>query len=281
VIPTVQGVRSTVGNVLFRALVMRTRELPLDAIAGQSPASTSALVLAPHFDDEVLGCGGTMVRMRKMGIDVHVWFLTDGATSHDRILPPAEVTAIRQAEAWRATALLGVPADNVTMWGYPDSRLSEAVGPASDALAERYENLRPRLVFAPYRHDGPADHESCTAIGRRLAEQAGGPVTFLEYPVWAWNQWPWSRIPLRGRTEMPLRAVASFSDNIRIFKDWNAHVSIGSCKHLKIKALDEYKSQMTRLVPTEQWGILGDVGNGTFLENFMRDYELFSVRQLN
>jgi LmbE family N-acetylglucosaminyl deacetylase len=36
------------------------------------------LVLAPHFDDEVLGCGGTLVQLARRGAAVRVLFLSDG-----------------------------------------------------------------------------------------------------------------------------------------------------------------------------------------------------------
>ncbi|MEO1366074.1 MAG: PIG-L family deacetylase, partial [Acidobacteriota bacterium] len=40
----------------------------------------SALVLAPHFDDEVLGCGGLVLELTRSGTPVHVLFLSDGGS---------------------------------------------------------------------------------------------------------------------------------------------------------------------------------------------------------
>ena len=42
----------------------------------------SILVLAAHPDDEVLGCGGTIVKLADDGATVHVAFLADGVYSH-------------------------------------------------------------------------------------------------------------------------------------------------------------------------------------------------------
>ena len=43
----------------------------------------AAMVFAPHPDDETLGCGGTVVKLRRAGVDVHIVFMTDGRHSHD------------------------------------------------------------------------------------------------------------------------------------------------------------------------------------------------------
>jgi len=46
-------------------------------------AARSALVLAPHPDDETLGCGATILRKRAAGTPVHVLIVTDGEpTAH-------------------------------------------------------------------------------------------------------------------------------------------------------------------------------------------------------
>ena len=41
----------------------------------------SVLVVAAHPDDEVLGCGGTIKKITKMGIKVNIMFLSDGVSS--------------------------------------------------------------------------------------------------------------------------------------------------------------------------------------------------------
>ena len=39
------------------------------------------LVVAPHQDDETLGCGGLIARKRYEGLPVHVVFITDGSAT--------------------------------------------------------------------------------------------------------------------------------------------------------------------------------------------------------
>ena len=89
------------------------------------------LVLAPHQDDETLGCGG-MIRIRRdEGAVVHVAFLTDGMTSG----AGEELVGVRRNEAESAMALLGVDGSQVTFLGFPDGALRpQAASATHDVL---------------------------------------------------------------------------------------------------------------------------------------------------
>jgi LmbE family N-acetylglucosaminyl deacetylase len=96
-------------------------------IAGQT-----ILVFAPHPDDEVIACGGTILKRVDAGCRVHICFATDGSQSHRAVLnlddpPPDKLIEIRKREALNAAAILGVPAENITFVGAPDTRLIDAV----------------------------------------------------------------------------------------------------------------------------------------------------------
>lgn len=89
------------------------------------------LVLAPHPDDEVLGCGGVIQQAVAMGLPVHVAFLTYGDFYEQSFLIYKKrpvLTArgvegmgeIRHDEAMAAGSVLGLPADHLRFLGYPD-----------------------------------------------------------------------------------------------------------------------------------------------------------------
>jgi len=89
------------------------------------------LILAPHPDDEVLGCGGIIQKARSMGLPLTVVFLTHGDSNQWSFLvsrkhpvwTPKEVRQMgltRQAEAIAATEILGLPASHLIFLGYPD-----------------------------------------------------------------------------------------------------------------------------------------------------------------
>ena len=93
--------------------------------------SDRILILAPHPDDEVLGCAGIIQAAIRMHLPVHVVFLTYGDNNeisfflyrkHPVLLPKAVrgMGELRRAEAQVAAEILGVPRDHLIFLGYPD-----------------------------------------------------------------------------------------------------------------------------------------------------------------
>lgn len=91
----------------------------------------TVLVFAPHPDDEVIACGGTIARLVDEGVRVRIVFATDGAMSHSAVLgihhdpAPAELRLIRQGEARAAAKALGLAEDAVHFLDFPDTALAE------------------------------------------------------------------------------------------------------------------------------------------------------------
>lgn len=111
-----------------------------------------ALVVAPHPDDEVLGCGGTIARLTALGRDVHVAVMTRGTPPRHDL---AQIRAV-QAEARAAHGMLGVaghfldfPAAGLD--GVPHAQLN-------DAMQQLLADIRPDTVFLPFNGDIHADH---------------------------------------------------------------------------------------------------------------------------
>ena len=81
------------------------------------------LILAPHPDDETLGCGGLVLLKRKAGMAVHVAVVTDGAATGAagaaRGMSRDDIVSLRESETVAACTLLGCRAGP-----YPVSGLS-------------------------------------------------------------------------------------------------------------------------------------------------------------
>ena len=163
------------------------RELPvadLQAIDG----GKTALLLAPHADDESLGCGGFIAEACARGRPPRVLVLTDGAGSHpnSRLFPPTRLRALRQEEARDATAILGLPSHRLSFLSLPDTAAptsGEEFDQAVRSITALCEGCG--LVLAPWRHDPHCDHEAAHLMAVAAAEMAG--VRHLAYPVWGWT----------------------------------------------------------------------------------------------
>jgi len=127
----------------------------------------SALVVAPHFDDETLGCGGLIAQLAARGGAVRVLFLTDSAgagalASED----PAGYAEARRAEAAEAARRLGIAGFDRA--GLPDGALAARLDEAAAAIARALLAQRPRLLLAPSPLEVTADHRAAFAAVARV-----------------------------------------------------------------------------------------------------------------
>ncbi|RZS87412.1 LmbE family N-acetylglucosaminyl deacetylase [Motilibacter rhizosphaerae] len=161
-------------------------------------ASTSALVVAPHADDETLGCAVTIMRKRAAGSRVRVLVVSDGAYSLDTAPHThPELVALREQEARTAAGLLGVAAEDVSFGGLPDGGLAQRRDEVRALLERALAEERPEQLLVPVSCDGHPDHDAVSRVAAELvadlATQPGEPpVELLEYPVWMWTHWPFT-----------------------------------------------------------------------------------------
>jgi LmbE family N-acetylglucosaminyl deacetylase len=155
------------------------------------PPSGRLIVVAPHPDDEILGCGGLIAVAHGEGLEVLVVAVTDGEASHpDRI---EELRRCRPLESVSAMArLVGSPVTYDRL-GHPDGGID------ADLLrTQLIDRLRPGdLVLAPWHLDGHPDHDRVGYAALQAGRAAGADL--VAYLVWAWH-WadpkrdlPWAR----------------------------------------------------------------------------------------
>ncbi|HEY6432107.1 MAG TPA: PIG-L deacetylase family protein [Acetobacteraceae bacterium] len=173
------------------------RELPLASLAALA-GDTAAVILAPHQDDESLGCGGLIAAACQAGMPPLVVFITDGAASHpgSRRFGPAARCAIREQEARNSAAVLGLTDDRLVFLRLPDGAAPHD-GVAFDAavlrIVQLVERESSRAIFAPWQHDPHGDHVAAYRMAKAAAGRTGARL--LSYPIWGWT--------LSDETELP------------------------------------------------------------------------------
>ncbi|GMN04247.1 PIG-L deacetylase family protein [Erythrobacter sp. MTPC3] len=111
------------------------------------------LILAPHPDDEVLGCGGTMARLADAGHEVHVAVVTKG---YEPAFPAAMVEQVR-AELAEAHEMLGVK--KCHFLDLPAARLDTIPGAELNAaIGHVVSDVAPDSLFIPFLGDIHRDH---------------------------------------------------------------------------------------------------------------------------
>ena len=152
------------------------------------------LVVAPHPDDESLGCGGAIVLLRKFGNEVTVLTVSDGALSHpnSKKFPALKLRDLRERETIAALDILGVSEDKITFLRFPDGsvpgELSDDFAAAVTIVRNHLAKISPQTILLPWRRDPHPDHLASWQIVKAAIIECGGDYRVLEYPIWLWER---------------------------------------------------------------------------------------------
>jgi N-acetylglucosamine malate deacetylase 1 len=179
-------------------------------------------VFAPHPDDDILGCGGSIAKHIKNGHTVFIVYMTSGDAGSLKY-SKEELTRIREQEATNAEHMLGVT--NLHFLRNSDGWLSHDQKTVAQ-LIELIRKEQPDIVYVPHHADAHNDHiithelvvEAITKAGWPCFQECKGDPwrvkTILCYEVWT-----------------PLQQV-SYSEDISEFME------------LKLRALRQHVSQL-------------------------------------
>jgi N-acetylglucosamine malate deacetylase 1 len=171
-----------VGRLQFCALLLGSSSLAV--------SDRSALIVAPHPDDETLGCGGLIALKRAQGIPVQVVFITDGGASHSwhPQFQDGGIAPIRRQEALAALEILGVAAAQVHFFDQRDGQLKWVEAADRQSVVDRLSALltdhAPGEIYVTHRADRSTDHEVTYGLVRSAVAAAGIPVDLWQYPIW-------------------------------------------------------------------------------------------------
>ncbi|MHB9118229.1 MAG: glycosyltransferase [Burkholderiales bacterium] len=143
------------------------------------PAET-ALVFAPHPDDEVFGCGGAIMRHIEAGVRVRVIVVSDGGHGLEAGPERQAYVAQRQEESRRAASVLGYA--ELIFWDWPDREIlygEKLVRDIQDAIQEAGADL----VYAPSVFEMHPDHRAVGMAAVEAARRIGENLRLALYEV--------------------------------------------------------------------------------------------------
>lgn len=238
---------------MVKSVLENPAALPLYSV--KAIATSPILVVAPHPDDECLGCGGAIALLRSLGCQVHILVISDGTMSHPHShqYPAAALRSLREQETRSAMAILGVDIDQITFLRLPDSAVPTSTNPGFSAAVlacQRYlEAIAPQTIFLPWRQDPHADHRATWQIVKAALKSPDPRL--IEYPIWDWD-------------------LAQRGENLNSLRAWR--LDIQAVSELKQKAIATYRSQVTDLINDDPQGFRL---SAEMLTHFAHPWELY------
>jgi LmbE family N-acetylglucosaminyl deacetylase len=216
------------------------------------------VIVAPHMDDEVLACGGTIAHLPQKE-QIHVIYATDGMKSPAPIVPwqdaiSPDLGEVRVQESRAAMQFLGVPGENTHFLRLPEAELSKHVPALRRGLLDLIGRLKPAHILIPFRYDRHPDHLAINHIITAAHKQHLYQGHLTEYFVY----YRWRLLPGRDVRQY-------------IQPKYLLEVDTQEVSTRKRTALDCFKSQTTKFYPWQTRPILTSI----LLDEVSQTPELF------
>lgn len=170
------------------------------------------IILSPHPDDEVLGCGGLIAKATSEGNAPYVVIVSNGNGSfgedwEDKALVAKERSALTD----KAAGCLGLPLSQIVRLNVTDTqitRMLENPEMVSQVITD-LKKLQPQVIVAPSEMGDFPDHIATHKLGKLLYDSLvhdGKDVELWNYCVWAWFCHPYRLVGkiLRGASVLKL-----------------------------------------------------------------------------
>lgn len=216
------------------------------------------LVIAPHPDDEVLGCGGAIVKYVSEGHDVYVAVVTKGC---EPLFPESQVQQVRN-ECMEADRLLGVK--QTIFMDFPASML-ESVSryEFNGAFLRLIHDTKPDIVFIPHRGDMQIDHKMTVDAAMVALRPKYDHIVKKIYAYETLSETGWDipntvnefiptcYIDISDVLESKLEAINMFKSQISDFPNARSLETI--------KALAQYRGSMMNLKAAEAFMLIREI----------------------
>lgn len=220
------------------------------------------IVIAPHADDEILGCGASIAKHIRKGDEVFVVIATNASVGAPELFSKEGIANVR-AEADSAHHFLGVKKNYFL--DYPAPRLD--VFPnykISNGLNQIIETVKPNIAYLPHPGDAHLDHKAIF----QSSMVALRPISHILEKIYTYE------------TQSETEWAAPYSSEVFFPTAFN--IITKADLDMKIKAIDFFKSQLRdnpnprsieKIIALAKYR--GGIVNAEFAESF------YIVREIN
>lgn len=174
----VNNIKDTIKGILIASVKNKARRSACFSPTG------NVVILAPHPDDEVFGCGGLIARLIAECHAPHVIVLTGGGGSHRGCCATSasDIISARRELTHKAMLALGLSESNIHELDFTDGHISEGNAAEKKKLESLISEINPDVILVPHHGEGWPDHLAARQLGIDLA----GGAEIYEYCVWMW-----------------------------------------------------------------------------------------------
>jgi LmbE family N-acetylglucosaminyl deacetylase len=202
------AIRRRTARRLLVALKRATHRLPSTLVA---PGHARVLVIAPHADDEVIPCGGTLLRHRQLGNPTRVVFVTDSSAGLADAQAAQRLRDIRVKESEQVAQAMAF--ESVVRLDLPDGQLVRHEAPLSERLMAQIRDFQPDVIYCPFPGDGHADHQACALAVAHATVALGWKGEIHAFEVWT-TLWPNVMIDVSDQAEEKQRLIGLYASQM-------------------------------------------------------------------
>lgn len=227
---------------IYRKLLPLRIRQPLDLFKNlriqqvNSLVERRVLILSPHPDDDIIGCGGTIHKYHQKGTEITSVYMTDGRKGNPGY-NEKELVSIRREEARKASTIIGI--DNLIFLDNRDSELSPT-SKVIEKLAKIIKDLKPEAVFLPFLLDNHPDHIATNHIFVQSIKDYDDSIACFGYEIWT----PLSAlnciVDITDQIEVKRKAMEQFRIQIEQFNIVEAFIGLSRYRGTMHMLSDKY-----------------------------------------
>lgn len=195
------------------------------------------IVFAPHPDDGVLGCGGTIAKRISQGYDVLMVVLTDGRYAFSNVLginsnpTPEDMKAIRMEEVKNGIKVLGMSEKQLLFLNFEDSSLESNEREVKQKILKILKENHPVEVYFPCDKEYHKDHLVTNRVLEGACKELNLNAVKYKYSI----------------TQRYARLGPLMDSLLNLFKRNMVSCDISSYLSLKEEAVSKFKSKFLLL----------------------------------